>query len=309
MFKTAIHLSALSLFAACTGSVNLDTQRPLDDTQRPLDPMPGLRDVTEHGVVASTVDKTGASLELTPTAWLELRTNDNLPVYLPGRTTPVDLSVYHFGRSDTAEPTKPTSVGVEPAGLDWHQGDTLQLVSPNAGLSIHDLEAHFDYPHDGATSITANPFDWRDAHSPLLDASKGDTTYLMQMSNRPTASGTTYNVVTRAGVAGNFTQADGAASRLAATLAPVTPDRTFAFGWKGTAYAALAAQAGPGARPAHAPSLTIRTLPDTLAQNTGAFDQFYMYLPSLVDFGPVRGDDDFAETIKYGNPLATRTTA
>jgi hypothetical protein len=173
-YRTTITFGAASLIlasgAACNGGVNLEPEAPADATA-----IAAVHDVTEHGVIESTTDPVDASSAPTGTTWLELRARDAVPVYLPGGKTP-DLSTYHFGRAGLVEPTKPTRVNVQVAGLDWHQGDSLQLVSPNAGLSIHELEAHFAYPDHGSTAIAAAPFDWMDAHSPLLDASKGDTT-------------------------------------------------------------------------------------------------------------------------------------
>lgn len=290
MLTTNWRTGALFLVAACSGAPSIDV---------------GTRyDVTEHGVVATTSDPSAPQALATESPdWLSV--DDH--TYVPKRDTPPDLSSYHFGRSGLVYPSAPTPVDVELGGLAWNQGDSLQLVSPNVGLSIHQLETPFAYPPQGAHSITGQRFDWARAGSPLIDSGQGDTTFVAQMSSMSSASGTPYSVLTRAGIADKFTTVEGGAATLHATLAEIAATKTFAFRWSGTAYAALASQAGPGARPGAAPALAIRTIPQALVPNNRFFTRMYMYLPSLVDFGPVRGGEDYDEVVSYGNPFATKT--
>jgi hypothetical protein len=234
--------------------------------------------------------------------WLEARVGQHVPIYAPPGA---DFTTHHFGRTDVEFPSGPTRVGVEVAGLDWRDGDSLELVAPNVGLSIHGLEAHFAYPTPGSTTIAGQSLDWSRAGAPLVTAARGDTAWVAQMSTMPSMSGTTISVLTRAGTASGLTIADGQATALRATLAPVAQDRSLDLRWNGTEFAALATQVAAHARPAPAPALSIRTLPASLADNNAYFDSLYMYLPSVVDFGPVRGSEDFEQPIRYGNPFST----
>jgi hypothetical protein len=231
--------------------------------------------------------------------WVEARVGQHVPIYAPEGA---DFTTHHFGRTDVEFPTGPTRVGVELAGLDWGDGDSLELVSPGVGLSIHGLEAHFAYPVAGSTTITGQALDWSQAGAPLVH---GDTTWIAQMSTHTAMSGTYYSVLARAGTANGLAIADGQPTTLRATLAPVHPDRSLELRWNGSEFAELATQVAANARPAAAPALAIRTLPASVADNNSYFDSMYMYLPSLVDFGPVRGTDDFAQPIEYGNPFST----
>jgi len=154
----------------------------------------------------------------------------------------------------------------------------------------------------GATTISGQAIDWQTAFAPIVDGARGDTTWVTQL----TAANLRYARLTRAGVARGFTVTDGRPAMLSAALAPVAQDRTLALRWKGAAFAALAAQAGPGAQPAPAPAISIRALPDALARHGNFFSRLYTNLPSLVDFGPISGAADLDETVTYGNPFSSQ---
>lgn len=301
MPKTAWLAGASFLIVACNG--NMTTEAP----GHRADSVHGVQhDVTANGVVDQVLDDGRlAGVVLSPSPdWWEVRRGDARD-YVPAAATPPDVSVYHFGRSDVAFPTSETRVAVELSGLAWHDGDSLELVTPNVGLAISGLETHLAYPKAGATALGGQSFDWKNAFSPSLDAARGDVTWVAQMASAAADAGSYYSVLTRAGTASGFTVTDGQPSTLAATLAPIAQDRGLALHWKGSEFAALAAQAGPGARPAPFPALSIRTLPEPLAQNNNFADTLYMYLPSVVELGPIRGSEDFVQDIRYGNPFAS----
>lgn len=270
-------------------------------------------DVTESGIVATPLDPSDGQFEepvqVSPD-WLEIRVGrDRQAIYVPKSDTPPDLSYFHFGRSKVEIPLRETPVDVQLSGLDWRAGDSLQLVSPNLGLAIHDFQIHLAYPSHGVKEVSGQRMDWLHAQAPLVDASQGDRTWIAQMSVTPLASGSHYIALTRAGVTDKFSvSAEGHATKLAATLQPVPRDRTFTLRWRGRAFAALVAEAGPHARQAATPALAIRTLPQALVENNNFYQRHYMYLPSVVDFGPLRADADVTETIRYGNPFATSST-
>jgi hypothetical protein len=298
---TASRIGVLSLVAgtsACTGNPNLT--EPARG--------PGQYEVTEADVArtSSTTPEYVTGPHATASKdWLAVQLGNQPPLYLPS-STDVDLTSYHFGRTGAAFPTRRTPVRVELAGLDWHMGDSLQLVAPNVGLSINGFETLLaSYPREGATTVAGETIDWARAGAPLLDGSKGDVAWVAQMSSKRLPTGGTYNVLTRAGQV-PVTLGDGAGSTLDASLASVAQDRRLELRWKGSAFAALAAEAGPYTRPAGSPGLAIRTLPEAVAMNNSFHRSAYAYLPTLVDFGPVRGTEDFASTVDYGNPFAGR---
>lgn len=304
MSRPAWLLGASVVVAACNGGVAEDPgngNRVAHGVQH---------DVTERGVVDQVLDADRiAGLVQSPAPdWWEMRRGDARD-YLPRGAKAPDVSVYHFGRSDVEFPGAETRVAVELAGLSWQEGDSLGLVTPNVGLAIAGLETHFAAPGIGSTELTGAGFDWRNASSPSVDAGRGDVTWVVQMSRTVADAGSYYNALTRAGVASDFAVTDGRPSTLAATLAPVAQDRELTLHWRGSEFAALAAQAGPGARPAPFPALSIRTLPDLLARNGSFAETLYMYLPSVVDFGPIRGAEDFDQRVRYGNPFSSKTGA
>src|SRR5262249_28334257 len=153
----------------------------------------------------------------------------------------------------------------------------------NAGMTFTGVESGFAaYPSLGSTAIGGETLDWKATHAPLVDAAKGDTTWVTQMSNQRTSSGSYYSVLARAGVARAFTVKHGGDATLSAALAPVAHDRKLALQWKGSQFAAMASQAGPHAQPGGTFSLSIRALPDVLARNNSFFRRLYTNLPSLV---------------------------
>jgi hypothetical protein len=267
-------------------------------------------DVTERGVVASALDPGGGEFD-EPAAvsadWLEYRVGTpRQTIYLPRTGRAPDLSYYQFGRSGVRYPTRETTLALDLGGVDWHMSDSLQIVAPNVGAAIHDVEVHFAYPTEGTKQLDRR-MNWLNAGAPLIEAARGDTTWVTQMSATTMTGGGFYSVLSRAGTSTSVEMADGGDASLQANLAPVARDRSFDLRWKGGAYAALASQAGPYAKPGKTAALSIRTLPRPLIENNNFHQRFYMYLPSLVDFGPVHGDADNEETVRYGNPFSTTT--
>lgn len=272
---------ALTLFA-CGGAV---------------EPVATRYDVTERGVINTPVDETPFD---TPSRdWVEVRAPWQSTFVRVGSAP--NLSRYVFGRADRQFSQEPALIDVDIDGLDWKSGDSLQLVSPNVGLSIHGLEAHL--PSVGKKSVKGQ-FDWAATDSPLIDSARGDTTHVMQMSSRRTTAGTFYYVVTRTGATA-FTTREHASSPLKVSLTEIAPDRTLDFQWRGSAYGELAKDVGgdPQLRGAVA-QLSIRTLPTEVANHNTFFRQSYNYLPSVVDFGPVRAREDLRQTLSYGNPFS-----
>jgi hypothetical protein len=293
-----VRFSPVFLLIACNGNTTNDE----DSRGAP----PVQHNVTEQGIVEQTRDLADANVEVLTAspgaAWIEVRAGGER-IFLPKGSRTPDLGIYHFGRGDLRYATSTTNVGFSISGLGgWQPGDGLQLVSPNVGLTMAGLENAFAaYPSLGSTTLSGQTLDWKSVQVPLVDATKGDSTWLAQM----TAGSPRYSRLARAGLARGFTVTDGRPVMLSADLAPVAQDRTLALRWKGAAFAALASQAGPGAQPAPAPALSIRALPDALARNGSLASSLYTNLPSLVDFGPISGAADLDEKVTYGNPFSS----
>src|SRR5215831_15640215 len=295
MVNRTARLAALLFIAACSNS-HTEPDKEI-----------GTRyDVTESGIVQSALDVHDGSF-VAPVAvsrdWLAMKPDPSGPsVYLPAGDHPLDLSYYHFGRSGLAYPLHSTPVGIEIAGLDhWHTGNDLQFISPNVGLSIHNVDTHFAYPVEGSTTITNQHMNWAAAASPLIESAKGDALWAAQMTQ--VSSSVNYSVLTHAGVAQGLDIADGKPSVVRATLAPVAMTRTFNLHWRSAPFANLAAQAGPYASAAPVAVISVLTLPALLAQNNNFAHASYAYLPSLVDVDPVLASRDVDQTIAFGNPF------
>lgn len=302
MLKSVIRFSAITLVIACNGNTTT--------TEDPKGAPAIQHNVIESGIVDQSRDLSDGTLEVLAASrgseWREIRVGGER-VFLPNGSGTPDVSIYHFGRGDVQYPTVTTNVGFEISGLGgWQQGDSLQVVSPNVGMTLVGPENAFAiYPSAGSTTISGQALDWKGASAPIIDGAKGDTTWVAQM----TAANPRYSRLTRAGVARGFTMSDGRPAKLSAVLAPVAQDRTLAVHWKGSAFAALASQAGPGAQPAPAPALSVHTLPDVLARSSNFSSSLYTNLPSLVDFGPISGAADLDETVAYGNPFSSKDAA
>lgn len=301
MSTPVMRLSALALLVACNSERDAKTVQVIA-TQH---------NVTELGVVEQSRE-VGADgwAEAAPAGdAVELRLGAER-LFLPAgdSRSPLDLSRHHFGRGDVQLAAARTPVEFELAGLSaWQAGDQLQLVAPNTGLTLTAPEESFaSYPSAGSTTLRGQRLDWRAALAPLVDASKGDTTWVTQLVAAPPAPGTAgTSILARAGIARGFTTRDGQPATLTASLAPVAPDRRLALHWRGAQFAALAAQAGPDARPAPAVAVSIKTLPAPLARTNNFFTSHYAGLPVLVEFGPIPGAADLDQTVRYGNPFSS----
>jgi hypothetical protein len=133
------------------------------------------RNVTERGVVDEPRDLSAArfssggrttagalngTFDLVPGDWLEVRLG-NERIFLPADSATPDLGYYHFGRSDVWFPSSKTDIAFQISGLEsWSNGDSLQIVSPNAGMTMAGPESLFAaYPAAGTTAIAGARLD------------------------------------------------------------------------------------------------------------------------------------------------------
>jgi hypothetical protein len=313
MHASILRFSAVPLMVACNA-------KPMTEGD------PGVvrgvaiqHDVTERGIVDRPRDLSAAmfgpdgraaagspdgSFAIPAGDWLEIKLGGER-LFLPAGSSAPDLSYYRYGRSDLKLPITSTPVAFDISSLsDWQPGDSLQIVVPNAGVTMDGPETMLATPPGAGATAIGGGFDWKANQAPILDAAGGDTTWVAQMAVNPTADGRTYyRALTRAAVARGFTVVDGQPAILAAALVPVAQPRQLTLRWKGSEFAALAAQAGPGARPAPAPALAIRALPEPLARHSSLFNRLYTALPTLVELGPISGSEDIDQPVAFGDPF------
>jgi len=127
-------------------------------------------DVTERGIVDHPRDLSAASFgpdghpttggpdgsfEIPAGDWLEIKLGGER-LFLPARASAPDLGYYRFGRGDLRFPGAPTQVAFDISGVgSWQVGDSLQIISPNAGMTMDGPETMLATPpgagHSAAT--------------------------------------------------------------------------------------------------------------------------------------------------------------
>lgn len=202
---------------------------------------------------------------------------------------------------EPARATRDTDVAFNVSGLSaWKQGDSLQLVSQRRGVVLSGIESQFAAaPGADETTVAGQAINWKHTPAPLFDASQDNKLMLTQLVTG-VSHGRAYSALARAGEVSGLSLRDGHPASLASALAPVA-QTSLALRWKGSAFAALTAAAGPGAEPAGAATISISALPDGLGQRDLAAE-IYAGLPSLVTFAPLPGAD-LDQAVTYGNPF------
>jgi hypothetical protein len=211
----------------------------------------------------------------------------------------------YLGRPDAAKATGPTPLHIDLDGLEpWKkEASDLHLYSINARSSV---ALQVSYPvapdtmlgviQEGATSLRNVTVELYDFEEKLIDASKGDEALVLQSEQRM-AGELRYWTPVRSLTRADFTQADGQPATLSGTLQPV-PSGTATFDWKQTAFAALARQVNPTAKPSY------RRL-DLEAEAMIGGRYHWTDLPGLVSLeGEVEPGtlEDEVLTTQYGNP-------
>jgi len=222
------------------------------------------------------------------------------PRFLVGNALRPDLSTFLLGRPDRRFPAQPTSLTINATGLaPWQLAHELGILSSNAGALLLGTQV---VPIDvGDTAIAGKTTDW---FEPLIDAAKGDTALVFQLSDKnadPPGSNGFYVALTKAGVAAPFAMTEGAATAMTVALADVPQSRALTVHVRRSQFDALRAQVGPGAQPARTfqHSLFIHALPR--AQQRGFFDA----APRVARFFGSEGTADYDQSFLYGNPFQT----
>lgn len=222
------------------------------------------------------------------------------PIFLVGDSLHPDLSFFLLGRPDRRFPAQPTSLTISATGLDpWRLPDELGILSSNAGALL--IGTDVVSINEGDTAIAGKTTDWTE---PLIDAAKGDTTLVFQLSAKsadPPGSNGGYVALTKAGVATPFAMVDGAATAMTVALADVPQSRALTVHVQRPQFDALRSQVGPGAQPARSfqHSLFIHALPRALQRG------FFDLAPRVAWFFPSAGTDDYDQSFSYGNPFKT----
>jgi len=222
------------------------------------------------------------------------------PQFLVGNALHPDLSFFLIGRPDRRFPVQPTSLTISATGLDpWQPADELGILSSNAGALLAGTQV---VPIDvGDTAIAGKTTRW---FEPLIDAAKGDSALVYQLSGKqpdPPGSNGVFFALTRAGIAAPLAMADGATTAMTVELAAVPQSRALTVHVQRSQLDALRAQVGPGARPpaSFQHSLFIHALPRALQR--GMFD----VAPRVARFIAPAGTADYDQSFRYGNPFQT----
>src|SRR5262249_52920907 len=130
MKASIMRFSALSLMLAC------NSKSILEGDQDGVRGVAVQRNVTERGVIEQPRDLSAVVFELAAADQLEIKLGGER-IFLPADPATPDLSYYHFGRGDVQFPRSRTDIAFRISGLEsWNNGDSLQIVSPNAGMTM-----------------------------------------------------------------------------------------------------------------------------------------------------------------------------
>lgn len=218
----------------------------------------------------------------------------------------LDLGRGDMGRPDAAPASTGTRLQLAVSGMSpWTWSDDLQLSAPNAGLgyAIPACASGVWYPDEGQTAWSWD-FDYVTAvtgcngRAPLLDASRGDVTYVTQLAGRTLdASGNWTMAEVRNGARVSFTLADGVQNTLQATLAPLEVTGSATFDLRTRRLEAFAAQAHPSASLIAATGATLSTLP-----RSAQYGQSGGY-PDLAMLNATNtGLEDVVQAAAFANP-------
>ncbi len=206
----------------------------------------------------------------------------------------IALSSYRAGRADQMFPEKETHIAAQMTGLaPWEIGDRLEWFAGNVGSSVPQLSPPGIVPGD--TALDGHTVDWSREH--LLDASKGDTLYLTQLSRRPGPGDTSYTTISRSARFDDVTLVDGATTTVTGTFSPAMNQQSVAVDFRASELLSAGADVNPGAKVMGTPRFSIATQP--AAAKRGDIDSG----ATLVEVYPNNSSDDpKLGTIDFDNP-------
>ena len=206
----------------------------------------------------------------------------------------VALSSYQAGRADRVFSEKETHIAAQMTGLTpWVTGDRLEWFAGNVGSSF----SQFSPPGIalGDTALSGLTVDWRNEH--LLDASKGDTLYVTQLSRQPGAGDTSYATISRFARFDDVTLVDGATTTVTGTFSPAMNQQSLAVDFRASELLSAAADVNPGAKVRVTPRFSVATQPAAAKHGDIARGAI------LVEVYPNdNSDDPNLGTIAFDNP-------
>jgi hypothetical protein len=220
-------------------------------------------------------------------------------IYVTETSSP-DISEVAYGRGNGFVPTTTTTLTLAVTGLTpWTADDDLQLVSPNLGLVVADLDARAATGALalGATALEGLVVDFREEALPLPDAASKDELLVTQLARSTTPEGLTYRAVSRALDVGLFTMTSSVNTDLSGALEPVPQDRSLVLDVSSAAFEPFVADVSPLAS---GEGLVIAVTGLPRAASLGAYDrgpELAVLTSSSAIEGPV--------TLSWGHPFAS----
>ena len=227
-----------------------------------------------------------------PSAPYYLRFDDS---YLFGSAKSFDLGYWVGGRPDQARPTKTTMLQMNLTNAaPWAAGDALELFSMNAGTAVFRLETVFN-PGAGATSLNG-AFDLsKVAFGGLIDSTKGDDAFLIQLV-ADSNNGVPYQRLATLASFAPFSMQDGVGSTIAAAMTAVPQSGSLPVAWSRSQFAQYRTAVNPNAT-ADVDAFSVFAMP------WGTDHGWYTSTPDVVVVNPPAGASDVSLTATYGNPF------
>jgi hypothetical protein len=206
-----------------------------------------------------------------------------------------DLGYWVMGRPDQTFPTTGTTLHLGMTNLTaWDPADTLEFFSMNAGTAIFGPEKSSPVGM-GATSYTATVDLNQVAFGGLINQSKGDDAFILQLVG-DTNNGVPYLRLDTIGNFPPFTVADGANMTVSTAMTAVTQSGSLPLTWTRSQFAQYRTAVNPQAV-ADTDSFTV------FAQPGGLTHGWFTSTPDVAIALPPAGTSDVSLTMSYGNPF------
>lgn len=200
---------------------------------------------------------------------------DFAQIYVTETSSP-DISEVSFGRGGALVPTATTTLALAVGGLSpWTADDELQLVSPNLGLVVPDLDARSETGTlaIGATAIDRLVLDFTDT-LPVPEVAQKDELLVTQLARTATPEGLPYRSIARVLDKGlfdvEFDDETATSTDLTGALEAVPQDRSLALVVSTSAFEPFVADVSPSAS-VEGLVLAVSALPR--ASTLGAYDR------------------------------------
>jgi hypothetical protein len=226
-----------------------------------------------------------------------------VPVYVVGNSTSPDFTSFGWTDIPAVIPTKATTTTLAITGMTaWGGVDDIEMMDPEDGALIFSPQS----TALGGTTPTGTTyngtFDWSKQTNMQLTAA-GDTVDVWQLVTAGSA-GNQYAAIANLGKVTAPTQIDGSGGTFTVAMTPVTQDETLAIDFQQSAFEALKADVGTGAKDDTALQ-TVFVDCGPFAYNNGQ----YSATPDLVEWETIPAGSDVVQTFKYANPFTLTGSA